>query len=153
VERPRGIGQNARECIEFSEQQRSGACHRREFGDAMCARLGTVGSRKGIHHEHVAQRRHPACQRLAVLLFALVEAHIFAKHHGTWGAFDAADGLAELPALLNRQMQVNEAGEYVARFLYNNGEAGELLAMLGKLLLREDRDFHTIQSIEAAFQQ
>jgi hypothetical protein len=41
----------------------------------------------------------------------------------------------------------------VASFLYNDGDAGELLAMLGKLLLREDRDFHTIQTIEAAFQQ
>jgi nitrite reductase/ring-hydroxylating ferredoxin subunit len=61
--------------------------------------------------------------------------------------------LVELPSLLNRQMQVNEAGERVASFLYNDGDAGELLAMLGKLLLREDRDFHTIQTIEAAFQQ
>ena len=31
--------------------------------------------------------------------------------------------------------------------------AEQLLAHLGKLLLREDRDFHTIQSVEAAFRQ
>jgi hypothetical protein len=61
--------------------------------------------------------------------------------------------LAELPALLNRQQQVDEAAEMVARFLYNEGDADQLLALLGKLLLREDRDFHTIQTIEAAFQQ
>ena len=61
--------------------------------------------------------------------------------------------LAELPALLNRQQQVNEAGELTAKYLYSDGDAIPLLAMLGKLLLREDRDFHTIQSVEAAFQQ
>ena len=61
--------------------------------------------------------------------------------------------LTELPALLNRQQQVDEAAEMVARYLYNEGDADQLLALLGKLLLREDRDFHTIQTIEAAFQQ
>ena len=61
--------------------------------------------------------------------------------------------LTELPALLNRQQQVDQAGEMVARYLYNDGEAEKLLALLGKLLLREDRDFHTIQTVEAAFQQ
>ena len=69
------------------------------------------------------------------------------------GRIDPAGSLAELPALLNRQQQVNETGEMVARYLYSDGDVGELLAMLGKLLLREDRDFHTIQSVEAAFQQ
>ncbi len=61
--------------------------------------------------------------------------------------------LAELPALLDRQQQVNQAGEVVARYLYGGGDPDRLLAMLGKLLLREDRDFHTIQTIEAAFRQ
>ena len=61
--------------------------------------------------------------------------------------------LAELPALLDRQQQVNQAGELVARYLYGDGNPNRLLAMLGKLLLREDRDFHTIQTIEAALRQ
>ena len=61
--------------------------------------------------------------------------------------------LKELPALLDRQQQVNEAGTLVARYLYSGGNPERLLAMLGKLLLREDRDFHTIQAIEAAFRQ
>ncbi len=61
--------------------------------------------------------------------------------------------LDDLTALLNRQQQVNEAGELVAKYLYSGGEAEKLLALLGRLLLREDRDFHTIQSIEAAFHQ
>ena len=61
--------------------------------------------------------------------------------------------LSELPALLDRQQQVNEAGTLVARYLYSGGDPDRLLAVLGKLLLREDRDFHTIQEVEAAFRQ
>ncbi len=59
--------------------------------------------------------------------------------------------LEQFPALLNRQQQVNEAAELVSRYLSGNGNPDELLALLGRLLLREDRDFHTIQSVEAAF--
>ena len=61
--------------------------------------------------------------------------------------------LEELPALLDRQQQVNEAGELVARFLFAGGDPDGLRALLGRLLLREDRDFHTIQMCEAAFRQ
>jgi hypothetical protein len=67
---------------------------------------------------------------------------------------EGTDALLEaLPARLDRQQQVNEAGGLVARYLYNGGEPNRLLAVLGKMLLREDRDFHTIQVTEAAFRQ
>jgi hypothetical protein len=61
--------------------------------------------------------------------------------------------LAELPALLDERQRVNAAGELVARYLYSGGDANRLLALLGSLLLREDRNFHTIQAVEAAFSQ
>ncbi len=61
--------------------------------------------------------------------------------------------LAELPALLDRQQQVNPAGRAVALYLQSGGDPDRLLATLGKLLLREDRDFHSIQAMEAAFKQ
>ncbi|MBD2608449.1 Rieske (2Fe-2S) protein [Scytonema hofmannii FACHB-248] len=61
--------------------------------------------------------------------------------------------LRELPDLLDRQQQVNRVGELVGCYLYSGGEPQLLLAMLGKLLLREDRQFHVIQEIEAAFRQ
>ena len=61
--------------------------------------------------------------------------------------------LQQLPDLLDRQQQVNPAGELVAQYLYSGGEGEHLLALLGKLLLREDRSFHTIQEIEVAFRQ
>ncbi|NEP15745.1 MAG: Rieske 2Fe-2S domain-containing protein [Leptolyngbya sp. SIO4C1] len=59
--------------------------------------------------------------------------------------------LAALPELLDKQQQVAEAGQLVGRYLYSGGDPQPLLAMLGHLLLREDRDFHTIQNVEAAF--
>ena len=58
-----------------------------------------------------------------------------------------------LPLLLDRQQQVNEAGFLVASYLAAGGDAAPLLARLGSALLREDRNFHTIQSIEAVFRQ
>jgi hypothetical protein len=41
----------------------------------------------------------------------------------------------------------------VARYLYAGGDQERLMAVVGALLLREDRDFHTIQTMEAAFRQ
>ncbi|MBW4621101.1 MAG: Rieske (2Fe-2S) protein [Cyanosarcina radialis HA8281-LM2] len=64
-----------------------------------------------------------------------------------------AELLQELPDLLDRQQQVNRVGELVGSYLYSGGKPEQLLAMLGKLLLREDRQFHVIQEIEAAFRQ
>ncbi len=61
--------------------------------------------------------------------------------------------LASVPRLLDRQQQVSEAGSLVARYLYGGGDAERLMATLGGTLLREDRNFHTIQAIEAVFHQ
>jgi nitrite reductase/ring-hydroxylating ferredoxin subunit len=61
--------------------------------------------------------------------------------------------LKELLSLLDKQQQVNQAGQLVVDFLYNNGKPDRLLAALGKALLREDRNLHSIQMIEAAFRQ
>lgn len=59
--------------------------------------------------------------------------------------------LEKLPDLLDRQQQVNETGRLVAQYLYSGGNPRALMAMLAKLMLRENRDFHVIQSMEAAF--
>ncbi len=58
--------------------------------------------------------------------------------------------LESLPALLDRQQQVDQTGALVGRYCAHGGEAGTLIAALGSALLREDRDFHTIQDFEAA---
>ena len=61
--------------------------------------------------------------------------------------------LKEFPELLDKRQQVNQAGQLVADYLYNGGNPDLLLATIGKVLLREDRNFHSIQMIEAAFRQ
>ncbi|MBA3412396.1 MAG: Rieske (2Fe-2S) protein, partial [Actinobacteria bacterium] len=60
------------------------------------------------------------------------------------------DALLEaLPGLLDRQQQVDEAGGLVASFLSSGGDADRLVAALGAALVRENRNFHTIQCVEA----
>jgi nitrite reductase/ring-hydroxylating ferredoxin subunit len=61
--------------------------------------------------------------------------------------------LAELPALLDRQQQVDEARQLAASFLGASGEPRRFVAALGTALVREDRNFHTIQCVEAAVRQ
>jgi hypothetical protein len=61
--------------------------------------------------------------------------------------------LAELSTLLDERQKVDASGALVANYLYSGGDADRLLAVMGSLLLREDRNFHTIQAIEAAFRQ
>lgn len=63
------------------------------------------------------------------------------------------EALDTLPTLLDRQQQVTAAAQQVANFLQGGGDASQLMAVIGRLLLREDRDFHTIQCVEAAFRQ
>ncbi len=70
------------------------------------------------------------------------------------GQGEGATGkLDDLIALFDRQQQVDAASEAIAPHVYHDADAREVIAMLGKLLLREDRDFHTIQSLEAAVRQ
>ena len=66
---------------------------------------------------------------------------------------DAGRTIDDFPALLDRQQQVDEAGALVAAHLAAGGAHEPLLARLAHLLLREDRNFHTIQAVEAAFRQ
>ena len=60
----------------------------------------------------------------------------------------------EFLSLLDKQQQVNQAAQLVVDYLYNNnGKPDRLLAAIGKALLREDRNFHSIQMMEAVFRQ
>jgi nitrite reductase/ring-hydroxylating ferredoxin subunit len=65
---------------------------------------------------------------------------------------DADTLLAELPALLDGQQHVDEAGRLAASYLAA-GDSARLVAAIGACLLREDRNFHTIQCVEAAARQ
>ena len=70
---------------------------------------------------------------------------------GTGG--DPEGLLSELPVLLDRQQQVNEAGEWSrATWRPADSRSGCSPCSAG-CSCREDRDFHTIQAVEAAFRQ
>jgi hypothetical protein len=73
--------------------------------------------------------------------------------NGARNGKSVSDRLAELPALLDRRQQVNQAAALVAEYLAADWKPDALLATLGNTLLREDRDFHAIQDVEAAVRQ
>ena len=60
--------------------------------------------------------------------------------------------LRQLEDLLDHQQRVNEAGALAVDCLHGGVEPDRLMAALGRALLREDRNFHTIQVVETAFQ-
>ena len=62
------------------------------------------------------------------------------------------DLLRQLPNILDRRQQVDDAARLVLEFRAGDGSDDDLLAALGGALLREDRNFHTIQAVEAAMQ-
>ena len=66
---------------------------------------------------------------------------------------DPDDLLEVLPRLLDKQQQVDGAGTLVASFLAAGGYRARLVAARGAALVRENRNFHTIQCVEAAIRQ
>jgi nitrite reductase/ring-hydroxylating ferredoxin subunit len=68
-------------------------------------------------------------------------------------AIDSDTIISRLKELLDKQQRVNETGQLVADYLYQGGRIDQFTSLLGKLLLREDRNFHSIQMIEAAYRQ
>lgn len=55
--------------------------------------------------------------------------------------------------VLDKRQRVSDAAEVVTSYVTSGGNQERLLAVLGNALLREDRNFHSIQMIEAAFGQ
>jgi hypothetical protein len=97
-------------------------------------------------------------QQMADMFFAAATDHRFLDVGHTLDftnkALEALDELKweklrELTELLDKQQRVNEIGQLV----YQGGRLDRLTSMLGKLLVREDRNFHSIQMIEGAYRQ
>ncbi len=66
---------------------------------------------------------------------------------------DPEELLTKLPDLLDRQQQVGAIGQLVVNYLHNGGPAKQLLCSLAQVMLQENRDFHVIQEMDAAFRQ
>jgi hypothetical protein len=63
----------------------------------------------------------------------------------------ATTAARELEDLLDVEQQVNQAGALVWRYLEGGNDPAALLATLGHVLLREDGEFHSYQTLEAGF--
>jgi nitrite reductase/ring-hydroxylating ferredoxin subunit len=128
-----------------------------EFGDWDTA-LHTFTFANAVHQ---SLRRVPSPELLRAVFDAAMSVYLdrflnvpavpLPSGHATGADPEAV--LQDLPALLDRRQQVNEAGASVAAYLSGGGDPPRLLAVLCRLLLREDRNFHTIQAVEAAFHQ
>jgi hypothetical protein len=61
--------------------------------------------------------------------------------------------LDELLALFDRQQEVNPAGALAYRYLAQGHPADQLIQALGRVMLREDGEFHSYQMLEAGVRQ
>ncbi len=69
------------------------------------------------------------------------------------GSAPAAERLETMLELVNVRQQVEESSHAVSGYLAAEGDPDDLLATMGKIMLREDADFHSFQIVDAAFQQ
>ena len=65
----------------------------------------------------------------------------------------AAEQLDRMLELVDVRQQVEESAQAVSGYLAGDGEPENLLATLGRMMLREDADFHSFQIVDAAFKQ
>ena len=65
----------------------------------------------------------------------------------------AAEQLERLLEMVDVRQQVEESALAVSGYLAGDGAPRELLATLGRMMLREDADFHSFQIVDAAFKQ
>ena len=105
-------------------------------------------------------RRSPSLELLRGVLDAAMSVHLdrFLNVPATRlpvpeAGADPTALLEALPGLLDRQQQVDEAGQLVSSYLGAGGEPAKLVAVLGAALVRENRNFHTIQCVEAGVRQ
>ncbi len=65
----------------------------------------------------------------------------------------AGDQLDQLLDLVDSRQQVEECAQAVSGYLDSVGPPGDLMATMGRMMLREDSGFHLFQIVDAAFKQ
>jgi nitrite reductase/ring-hydroxylating ferredoxin subunit len=127
-----------------------------EFGDWDTA-LHTFTFANGVEQ---GLRRSPSVELLRGVLDAAASVHLDRFLNVPATRLPRPDAVADTealredwPRLLDRQQQVDEAGQLVTSFLGADGDPASFVAALGAALVREDRNFHTIQCVEAAVRQ
>ncbi len=122
-----------------------------EFGDWDTA-LHTFTFANGVEQ---GLRRSPSRELLRGVLDVAMSAHLDRFLNVPATRLPSPDGAADIDdllPLLDEQQRVDEAAQLVASYL-EGGDPNRLIAVLGACLLREDRNFHTIQCVEAAVRQ
>lgn len=128
-----------------------------EFGDWDTA-LHTFTFANAVHQ---GLRRAPSFELLRGVFDAAMSIHLDRFLNVPWISLPEPKGKAvdpvvrwkEFEDLLDRQQQVNEAAAIVVDSIHAGEDPAPMRAAIGKALLREDRNFHTIQAVEAAFRQ
>ena len=64
-----------------------------------------------------------------------------------------SEQLDRLLQMVNVRQQVEELAKAASDYLAGDGPTEDLLATMGRLMLREDADFHSFQIVDAAFSQ
>ena len=65
----------------------------------------------------------------------------------------AGEQLDQLLEMVDVRQQVEESAQVVSGYLAGDWDPEELMATLGRMMLREDADFHSFQIVDAAFKQ
>ena len=65
----------------------------------------------------------------------------------------AARQLDRMLEMVDVRQQVEESAQAVSGYLAGNGKPGDLTATMGRMMLREDANFHSFQIADAAFKQ
>ena len=71
----------------------------------------------------------------------------------TLGHDSHSEQLDRLLEMVNVRQQVEELAKAASDYLAGDGPTEDLLATMGRLMLREDADFHSFQIVDAAFSQ
>ena len=66
---------------------------------------------------------------------------------------EGAGVLTQLLEMVNVRQQVEESAQAVSGYLAGGGAPEDLLATMGRMMLREDAGFHSFQIVDAAFNQ
>ena len=72
---------------------------------------------------------------------------------GVGSPVEGPEVLTQLLELVNVRQQVEESAQAVSGYLAGGGAPEDLLATMGRMMLREDAGFHSFQIVDAAFNQ